>query len=267
MPRAALRFGGGVPLFGYEPYLDGPYWYLRPHPQNAPVVREVAGRVIKGESVSGLVVELNRRGILTPRGKRWAQPVLLRLLRHPGLRGYVLHTPPRQKGKPGGPAEIVLSDDGMPLKRDQVLDDETWLKLQAALDANAHNGGGHRRNASPLLRVAFCDLCGRPLYPNRRERRGQLERIYKCPGADEVRAGDGPRCKSRSVPAEWLEDLAGDLFLSQVGESRSGSPWSWLMIAAASWPRPMRRSGAWRTSTSPGGCTRVRLERTGSQPR
>jgi site-specific DNA recombinase len=222
--RAALRFGGGMPLFGYEAYRDGPYWYLRPHPEHAPIVREVAGRVIKGESVSALAIELNRRGITTPRGKRWTQPTLWRQLRHQGLRGYVLHTPPVVKGRPRQPPEIVLGEDGMPLRREPILDDETWLKLQAALEGNSINRGGHRRNASPLLRVAFCDLCGRPLYPNRRMRRGHLERVYVCPGTSEILAGGKPLCKSRAVPAEWLEQLAADLFLSQVGDVEIFAP-------------------------------------------
>jgi site-specific DNA recombinase len=237
--REALRWNGGKVPYGYEPYKDGPDWYLRPHPEHAKIVRWLADEVIGGRSCVSLTIDMNRRGILSAMGKRWSDGSVLKLLRSPVLRGYVYHWPPWPEGKrprserpPGrekrpGP-EIVLGDDGMPLRREPVLDDATWTALQAALDRHAHTTHTRRetakRRTSRLLRVAFCALCKRPLYAGYHKRAGGLFRTYRCIGGQESKTGSSDLCPARNVPADWLEPLADELFLAEAGDAEIYEP-------------------------------------------
>ena len=53
----------------------------------AKVIREAARRVLRGESVRSVTLDLNRRGIKTARGGTWRQDVLSDLLQQPRLAG------------------------------------------------------------------------------------------------------------------------------------------------------------------------------------
>jgi site-specific DNA recombinase len=216
--RAALRWGGGKPVYGYEPYKDGAAWYLRPHPERAERDRWMADLVIKGCSCSSLTVQLNRKGIKAPGGGRWTEGVVLKLLRNPALRGYIIHTPPVKKGQPRPNPQIVLGDDGMPLRREPILDDGTWHRLQDALDRNGRQGPVDRGRASRLQHVAYCALCRRALHSSWHMVQGKKVRTYKCPGYRESRVGPGPLCTGRTIRAEWLEERTYQWFLAEIGD-------------------------------------------------
>ena len=63
--RREARYPGGRYPFGYEPYQDGAYWYLRPHPVYAKEVEQMALAVVSGKSARGIAHDLNERGIPT----------------------------------------------------------------------------------------------------------------------------------------------------------------------------------------------------------
>lgn len=215
--RQAARWNGGRVPYGYRPNrLAGGGWELVPDDVTGAVVRDLAAKVIAGQSCSSLVVELNRAGTPAAAGGKWAAGSVAILLRSDVLRGYVQHWPPREKGAPVPPPRLVRGSDGLPLRRLAVLDDETWHRLQAALDANARPESGIRSNASPLLRVASCALCGRPLYRTTRERRGRTEADYRCRDSTEAHAGGEP-CTARQIPGAPLDDAAAWLFLDAAG--------------------------------------------------
>lgn len=213
--REALRWNGGRVHFGYEAYQDGAAWYLRPQAGDAATINYWADEVLTGRSCASMEVEMNRRGIKTNYGKKWRDGTILAILRSPALRGFVMHYPPRKKGQPVPRPVPVLGDDGMPLRREPVMDDEKWFRLQTVLDRNGTRKSGTRRRASKLLRVVFCALCDRPLYVNyyRRDSRAN----YACAGIRETVAGPGNKCPARTLPADWLESLAEDLFLAEAG--------------------------------------------------
>src|SRR5260370_8737951 len=142
---------------------------------------------------------MNRRGILSAMGKAVGDGTILVMVRNPMLRGYIQYHRPRQKGKPRPAPEIVLGSDGMPLRREPILDDATWIGVQAALDRNGAHVTGNRRNASRLLQVAFCALCHKPLYADWHVRGYRIWHTYRCPGRSEAKAGPGRKCPARSV--------------------------------------------------------------------
>src|SRR5712692_356893 len=66
--RRAGRWGGGKPPFGYvtAPNPDGKGYVLVIDDEAAELLREIARRVISGESVNSVTADLNRREIPTP---------------------------------------------------------------------------------------------------------------------------------------------------------------------------------------------------------
>lgn len=209
--REAARWNGGKVPYGFESYKDedSSCWYLRPAREQGDIVRWMAGCLIDGMSANSLVVELNDLGVRTATGKHWRTHTLLEMLRNPVLRGCVMHYPKRVNGKRSVP-QIVLGRDGHEIRRQAVLDDETWNGLQAALDKNRTRQSGNRADGTMLLRVAECGLCGRPYW-------GDRDR-YRCSGDQKASTPGADRCTASSIPKELLEDTVEASFAAEFGD-------------------------------------------------
>ncbi len=88
----------GPVLFGYERVYDPKTRELieqRPHPENAPVVKDIIESVHRGESLKSIARRLNDAGIPSPRGSTWGPPAVRRTCLNQGylgLRGHNGHT-------------------------------------------------------------------------------------------------------------------------------------------------------------------------------
>jgi hypothetical protein len=108
------------------------------------------------------------------------------------------------------PPVRVVDDRGEWVRREPLIDDELWFKVQAALDSSSRPRSGVRSMGSMLLQVAFCGYCGSPLYGNSARRSdGQgYNYYYLC-----------PQCKpTASVRREILNEVVGDALLDAVGD-------------------------------------------------
>ena len=101
--------------------------------------------------------------------------------------------------------------DGVAVRREAVLSDDTFARLQDALDRSKRRDYGHRDDASPLLRVAYCGRCRRPLYHEPRRDRGTG--YYRCAGRVEGWCGERlfRREVLEAIVTECLLDAAGDV--------------------------------------------------------
>lgn len=200
--RQEARFGGGRVPYGYAAVRTsgGSGWILEPDPVTAPVVRDLASRMITGSSANSLCAEMNERGIGSPGGGRWHAQNLIRILRSPVLRGLVTTD-----------AGVVRDDEGMPVRRQPVLDDNTWARLQQVLDSASHPVSGHRSDAALLLRVAFCGACSSPMYAQRGRRQGRDYEYY-------VDSGRKDGCQAGAVRMALLEDMVETALLHELGE-------------------------------------------------
>jgi len=203
--RNRAQFGGGQVPYGYQ--IEGSKaegYFLVPHPEQRAVIERMVDQVIAGKSVTSVARSHNSDGTPSQRGGEWKVTTVLRILRSPVINGYVVH-------EVNGEPQIVRDADGMPVKREPLIDDETWAQLQAALEANSSPGSGVRSNATPLLQVAFCGHCNEPMYFKIRKGRGYG--YYEC----KTRRMGG-KCAGRSVRQSVLEDTMSELLLNAIGD-------------------------------------------------
>lgn len=203
--------GGSIP-FGYMPVRAEPKgWKLVPDPELAPVVREMVGRYLAGESFHQIKDWLNKEKVPASRdalrqrsgkplnGKPWTSSPVRRVLSSPHLVGHLATS----SGEP------VRDEDGIAVTITPLLDEDTYAKLQAALRDRAYN---RRVNASRLLGVASC-TCGAPLYVSVTKFRGKEFRYYQCHASRFRRGG----CTAKRIRAGLLERMTEAAFLASVG--------------------------------------------------
>jgi site-specific DNA recombinase len=200
--------------FGYIPARREPTgWILTPHPLYADVVREIADRLIVGESLGAICRWLNRMGIPTPRNavreyKRkkpldadaeWMPTSLTKILKSPNIVGQV-------------------TVNGIAVSRaEPLVDFETWEHVKQILARNAARTGP-KINQSPLLGVLFCMLCKAPMYiatASYTLASGETKkyRYYCCTAANRKRG-----CNARRVDAGEVEGQVGDRVIASIGD-------------------------------------------------
>ncbi|MFD1937593.1 MULTISPECIES: recombinase family protein [Nonomuraea] len=139
--------------------LRGESWYggMRPYGYDkdgktiieveAQVLRDVAERVIAGDSLRSIVVDLDRREIRTTTGKPWQAVTLRRALQNPRIAGW--RTADGEKVAKG--------------QWDPIISDETQAKLVAILsDPERKKGGGGGTAARKYLLSGGFVVCGIP---------------------------------------------------------------------------------------------------------
>jgi site-specific DNA recombinase len=221
--RQEARYGGGLIHFGLkrERYQTGvredgrpAYAYrLVEHKPYADEARSIIGRILAGASANSITRDLNARGIPTsrdaqrildgqePQGAKWTPANLLRYLRSPSLKGYVLCYP-NVNGRSGRNPSIVYGSDGLPVRRVAIIDDETWNELQEVIKKSGEGRKtGHRSNASTLLLgIAHCGDCGGRLHSEIKGQYGVYRYYYGC----QNRHYRG--CKARLIPRDDLDE-------------------------------------------------------------
>ncbi|MEU7830319.1 recombinase family protein [Nonomuraea sp. NPDC049129] len=214
--RQLGRHPGGPVPFGYMAVETPTGWWLTHDPVYAPIIQSVVRRVLAGHSIRSQARDLTMQGVPTSkdllrmRNGKWHPPMAFRpwnpaglteILRSRNLLGQQVF-----KGGDGrGPEEVVRGADGLPVRRAQPLVSQSdWDQLQEALDGRSMKRSGSRSNASLLLRVLFCAICGQPMYENANS---SGVSYYKC-GSIQTRA-----CGNRMVKAREAEPLVIDQLL------------------------------------------------------
>lgn len=156
-PASALPFGYRRTLEGWEP-----------HPVHAPIVQELARRIIAGESLHGIARDFNRRSLPSP-GRRadeptkpWDNSRIRALFRSPSLAGLRQHR-----------GEIVGAAGWQP-----IITETQWHQIRAIFDDPARKTTTGRKAVHLLSGIAVCGECGSPL-SHRNPRRQRPS--YRCP--------------------------------------------------------------------------------------
>jgi hypothetical protein len=188
---AGKPWRSGSRCYGYAP--DG----LTIIDDEAAIIRDMARRVLAGESIRSIAAALNTAGHRTPHDKVWHPSVVKRLLTNPRLIGQRVY-----RGQ-------VTEGEWKP-----ILGKREFARIGKALEKRAAApGGALKPGSSPrkyLLTggLLICSICGNPLssQPTRPGKRG-----YVCrPGG----AGNG--CGKIRIAAEQLEQEVTEQVLTRL---------------------------------------------------
>lgn len=218
--REAARFPGGTPPFGYSITPANPGYRLAVDPQQAAQLREIAQRVLEGESVNSVVVRLNRQGVPSPAdqqraksggemtGAAWRVSNLNRLLKSPTLCGLATVKTPDGKGY-----MAVRDEEGQPILRaEPIFAQEVLDDLRRTLESRG--GGGSptaKRVPQPFLGVAQCS-CGANLYVIKG--RGGVP-YWRC--GTRQQTGSCPSGNNRSIKMDFMVERGLDALEALIG--------------------------------------------------
>lgn len=204
--QAKGQYAGNQCPFGLQPSADGGYEH---DPVYAPVVREMGERLLSGQSLNQIARWLNdsnvptSRNVVRARGKkgakpsRWTSTSVRKILAGRGVLGEVT-----ANGKP------LHDETGHVITRcAPIIGHDVWTQIQGML---ARNESAPRLDASPLLGIAQCGICGATMYVAKVKSGAKLYRYYRC------REGE---CANRRVSAEAMEARLRDEFMAKVGRT------------------------------------------------
>jgi hypothetical protein len=222
--RRLGRWVGNAP-FGYRlvsvPGIDRAKT-LAPDPEAAGIVREMARRVLDGEPLYKLALDLNRRGVMTGAARvvasgtskrtkplpGWSTTALRRLLTNPAMIGRTIHR-----------GALMRGEDGLPIQQHEpILDDSDWRRLVAKLGPAGDDDGVQPtvlRVPSRLLGdgLARCATCGGKLYvTSRKLPNGGSRPFYVCSAKR-----NGLDCTGAAIDAAGLEQYVSKQFLEEYG--------------------------------------------------
>jgi site-specific DNA recombinase len=187
--RIRAKFDQKAAKGEWKPTYYRPYGYnqvdgkLVIHEGEAAVVREIAKRVLGGESRTAISRDLHARGLRTSTGKPWSVTRMAKLLRSPTVTALRIH-----RGEVFGEGSW-----------DPILGRDTWEKVGAKL---RRTGGAQRgRQRHVLTGVVRCGRCREKLSAKRRT---DGAAIYKC------QSDSAAACGSLSVVASPVERIAAD---------------------------------------------------------
>lgn len=217
------RYSGGAIPGGYRVTPDNGFEL---DPERADIVREVIRRIISGESLRKVRIDLNDRGIRSfQRNREWSDTALKALLTNPALygvmarRSYVLDAQGRPKRdargeKVYGTRVPVYSESGEPVKlkglTESVITRTEFDKLQSALSERRTSAPKKRKNTVALgLGVLSCGVCGLAEY--RYVDHGNFK--YRCRSAGAQRVS----CGNRAVRIEAADEFITGNILDSFG--------------------------------------------------
>lgn len=212
--RKAGKWNGSSAPYGYSPVpADDGGFRLEPD-ENSKRVLEWADAVIAGKSRVSIVEKLraakaptpadvnNMRAGRSPKGNVWTLQAVTKILTSRILIGETVHN-----------GEVLRDDRGAPILRTTpIMSREKWQRLQDAINNNVR-GQKHtqRKNASLLLRIAFCH-CGEPLYTKKATNKYNKTDYYVCYGRQ---AGS---CDALYVRKDLLEQYVEESLLGYLGD-------------------------------------------------
>lgn len=139
----------------------------------AAIVREVAERIILGDTLTSIARDLNARGVPTVAASEWRPPSLRSIVSKPTIAGLRYY-----RGE-------HVADGDWPA----ILDRGTWETVRAIL-AGRKRGAGHSATRHLLSGIATCQPCGAPLSANKSRRSG--DPIYRCSACHAIARTQAP---------------------------------------------------------------------------
>lgn len=133
-------------LFGYKREYDpdtGQLVAQVPHPQQAPIVREIFERIARGDSAYSIAKDLDARGLRPPVRKRWDGGRMVEIASNPAYRGKRVH-----QGH-------VIGDATW----EALIDERTWRAVQKVLKQPGRRSMPDQVVRHLLSGIARCGVC------------------------------------------------------------------------------------------------------------
>ncbi len=222
----AGKYTGGLVPFGYRPVKLDKNWGIEPDPEYAPVVRDMAARYLRYESVGDVVRWLNDSGVPCPRdiarlrssraktrdrfkGNTWTTGTVRGILSSMAILGAIVNA----KGEP------LRDEQGMVIYRaDPLITRDDFERLQARF---AQNNAPVRVDSSMLSGVARCADCGGGLYRNTSSSVQNGKRYsyayYRCAYGS---SSDARCTTSLNFRADPMEDAVSGTLLELAGDRK-----------------------------------------------
>lgn len=187
-------FLGGQRPYGFEPQRKAV------RESEAKVIREMAGRLIDGESYNAIAIDLNRRGITTQHGKAWRPINIENLLGRHINAGISFHKGVEHKAK--SPA---------------IFTPDEWADLQIAMKQRSRQSKHPGRFRKHLLNgLLYCGICDGKLYHRSKKNRDGSYRISAACGITNSATGQREGCFGVSRMTDPIIDLVTDAVLYRL---------------------------------------------------
>ena len=183
-------------------------------------MREVFQRVLEGESLTGLAIDLNRRGVTGALGGKWNSVRIRKMLSH---EKYLSNTLLQKQYRNNHLEKKEISNRG---ELPQYYAEGTYEAMidQASFDAAQELLAGITENSpvkQPRRRSAFtsmiaCAVCGR----NYKRCTGGKRHFWNCPTAVQT---DLPSCGTSQIPEKLLYALAAQVLGLAPFDERTSS--------------------------------------------
>lgn len=210
------RLVTGKPPYGYRTVETVHGKYIAPHPETAEILSDIVRRVIAGAPIDAIVIDLNRRGVLSPadqhradmvkagkfgamgpRGTKWSNAVVRDMLTSPACTGVVMidPRPAWQRRDENGRRIKAKTSQLVPFRDDAgnmvkclaentepVVSDDDHARVVAAIASRSTGKQQSRRTDTMLRGIAKCGECETNLTHN--ARKGGKSARYRCPNRD-----------------------------------------------------------------------------------
>lgn len=217
LKQAGQWVGGMMPYWCSPAQIEtatGKGWVLVHNPETAPVVREMVGRMIDGDSMLRIAQDLEERGVLTPRDyqeqqqdklgekrRKWSSSTIGVILKSRALLGETMVD-----------GQVLRDEEGIPVRKcPPLISEEQWADLQAALAQRAMPEG-RSVNPNMLLGILKCSNCGGRLYRQHTVKKGHPYVYLRCHGY----MVEHNECNER-FRGEAIEVQIAEVFLATAG--------------------------------------------------
>lgn len=185
-------------------------------PEEAVVIREMAGRVMAGDGGRGIAIDMQARGVSTVTGAPWRDSTIREILAKPLLAGLRVHH-----------GQVVSAPSTWP----PILKRATWEAVQAAYRSRAPAVTGDGRTRKFLLSgICRCGTCDAPMYVRQHRNSGSGQVNYQCVN---------PHCPKPRVTRSMrrVDDLVIGAVLALLADER-------VVAALSAEPEPDQPAGA-----------------------
>lgn len=212
--RENARWHGGIPYFGYVAVKTPLGVKLAIDEEAQDVIHTVLDLLRRGYNLNYICGYLNQEGVLTawdrhavnmgraPKGRPWRRATLEQMLERRTLMGQMAHE-----------KELIRDDLGNPVQfGEPILTPVEWHEIQELIKQPAKSY--RQKSSAPLLRIAYCNACGKPMYQHPPGPKDPIRRYYCSSMSVKPRVG----CEASSFPAEELEAMVEEMYLDEFGD-------------------------------------------------